>query len=165
MYTAHENKNLGIIRELDLSRAGQLQTVYGFRDFTNLNRLILRENKLNFIRNDWFEPYNNIQYLDASRNEITVIQREDLRQLAELTHLNLANNEISNIQSKSFVDLPKLEALTLRFNELQILNNMGLQKSLKLLDLSDNALTTVIKIQLKFINIPFFLSTYCHSHV
>lgn len=134
---------MGIIQELDLSRAGELESDHGFRDFTGLSKLTLKNNKISVIKNEWFDAYNNIKYLDASHNQITTIRREAIRQLVEITQLNLANNEISNIQTNAFADLTKLEELDLHFNDLRAFNNIGLSNTLKALDLTDNSLTSV----------------------
>lgn len=142
-FTAHEDTNLGIIQELDLSRAGELDSDYGFRDFTDLTKLTLKNNKISLIKNEWFDAYNNIKYLDVSYNEMTTIRREAVRQLVKVTHLNLSRNEIANIQTNAFADLTKLEELDLHYNDLRAFSNIGLSSTLKTLDLTDNSLTSV----------------------
>lgn len=141
--TEHTNDNLGFVKKLDLSCAGKLETDQnGFRDFTSLNTLRLKKNKLTVIQRDWFDAENNLQYLDASRNDITTVQRDDLQNLGQLIFLNLANNKIRTIELESFANLSNLTRLIVSHNKLNEFS-ADLPNNLKQLYLNGNLLTNV----------------------
>lgn len=81
---------------------------------TQLVRLILKNNKLNSIKN--LTSYPRLNYLDVSYNLITIIKANDFNKKFIPEQINLSNNQISEIEENAFLGLTSKSKLDLSYN-------------------------------------------------
>jgi Leucine-rich repeat (LRR) protein len=116
-----------------------------FAEQKNLDKLLLRNNNLTYLKSDFFYKIYSIKWLDLSWNNIFFIQINDSisEDVINLKWLSFSHNRIEHLLAYQFKLLVKLEELYLNWNQIELIDNMSFYglKSLKVLDLSNNRLT------------------------
>eukprot|EP00057_Strongylocentrotus_purpuratus_P013462 XP_011667936.1 PREDICTED: toll-like receptor 3 [Strongylocentrotus purpuratus] len=90
-----------------------------FRGLVSLERLDLRQNKLDMLAPGTFNPLKNLKILYLSQSSITVLSRGVFDSLTALTTLDLRNNEIKKIPECLLQTQYHLAVLFLSNNELE----------------------------------------------
>lgn len=120
-----------------------------------LTDLRMSENKLSGMLPNYIKNLSNLQVLDLHGNNISALP-EGLQKLIHLRTLNLAQNRLSSISPELLVELTLVE-LVVSGNRLSgVLFPPHIQstgKSLKLLDVSHNALEAITRAEISLPNV------------
>uniref|UniRef100_A0A0N5A3W6 LRRCT domain-containing protein n=1 Tax=Parastrongyloides trichosuri TaxID=131310 RepID=A0A0N5A3W6_PARTI len=111
--------------------------------FSHLSTVIslkLENNHIEYIDNELFKPLNSIMWLTIAYNELNEVPVA-VSHAKELSNLILNNNNINKI-SKALRNLTSLSALDLSNNQLPYIDTNKLPKSLTILNLRANNLTS-----------------------
>ena len=128
------------LTELDLS-GNNIQTyqIRSLKGLDNLEKLILRSNRLGHIQKGIFSSIKHIKHLDLSNNYIELIDKNAFKGFCNLEYLNLSDNGIKKVNKDIFSDLCELKRLELSscINRMdsQIFKNLN---KLEYLDISTN---------------------------
>ncbi|XP_050091840.1 chaoptin-like [Anopheles aquasalis] len=87
-----------------------------------LKSLSMRNNQLQTIRGDEFQPVVYLEWLSLSENEITFVHPASFNSLEGLTFLNLSWNQITALDGRLLQPLRHLKVLDLSYNSLATLN-------------------------------------------
>lgn len=115
-----------------------------FRNFTHLESISLRVNRIETIEDEAFKENKKLIVINLSDNNLSKINKKTFHgNLDELEDLKLNYNRIDFIESGAFDDCPKLEMIDLSYNCLQKLSSDLFRKSsgLKFAHFTDNAIT------------------------
>jgi Leucine-rich repeat (LRR) protein len=111
----------------------------------SLLTLLLKKNKLQFIKSTHFNALLNLLSLDLSENQISSIQLGSFDGLVNLTWLNLGGNAIYKIEARLFRNQAKLQTLILDSNTIHKIKAGSFQYLMNLvtLHLNYNYITTM----------------------
>lgn len=98
----------------------------------NLKKLILADNCLEELHNDFFDSSVNLIHLNLSENQL-VVKSGQFKHLSNLKCLDLSKNRMTKLEDGVFLGLKNLEELDLRGNDLDEMSLCQLDelKSLK----------------------------------
>ena len=107
----------------------------------------------NLIINDpqTFASLTTLQVLDMGKNNITQLPKDIFSSTMNLVSLNISDNNLKYVPAQCFANLSRLIHLNLSKNSLFRLPSLSAQGRLKVLDLSENSLNSLI--QVDFINV------------
>lgn len=115
-----------------------------FKHTSKLNKLFLRFNDFEVLKEDEFKYFISLEYLDIGRNKITRLETNVFLMMKKIKELRLDWNRISSL-NHSLNSLRSLEILFLNSNQLEIITEsdlLGLVQ-LKALHLDRNKLRNV----------------------
>jgi Leucine-rich repeat (LRR) protein len=118
--TSYLFRSLTRLSTLDLSQ-NRLVSVdeNGFSGLENsLKTLRINSNRLQFLKNYFFNNLGGLLYLNLQNNQISSVQRAIFRNMVNLTTLVLADNSIAHIDPLLFLNLANLKYLDLSSNVL-----------------------------------------------
>ncbi|XP_065807663.1 leucine-rich repeat and guanylate kinase domain-containing protein isoform X1 [Labrus bergylta] len=124
---------------LDISH-NEISNFFGFQPPKNLKEVNFSHNRLTKLKD--LSAYSSLTKLDLDYNCLSEIF--GLEQCCQLTHLSLAHNKISRI---SGLEALPLTHLCLRGNQLERIEGLESLKSLQVLDLSMNCITSLSGLQ------------------
>lgn len=113
--------------------------------FKNLEELILKNNKIYFLKEDIFLNCKNLKFLDLTSNRLITIENFTFKYLDNLNLLFLGNNQIKSIEFNSFNNLTNLKILKLEYNKLDFISKYLFRnlKNLESLSLSNNRIKII----------------------
>jgi Leucine-rich repeat (LRR) protein len=111
----------------------------------SLEILNIDSNRIQFLKNHFFNGLCQLSILNLKDNQISSIQRDTFKDIVNLTVLNLADNSLAQIDSALFLNTPRLVTLDLSLNVLVELKpgSFSSLKQLKSLNLGFNSLVKV----------------------
>lgn len=133
-----------MFREVEI----KFDKLINFNKFKSVN---LCNNKLEYIKAEWFIYFTGIRELNLSSNKLTRIPTEELSKLGRLTKLNLYDNNISEIEDYAFEGL-SIEYIDLRGNKISKIHHNSFSTEdnyLPEINLSDNPINPIDKCILK----------------
>lgn len=116
---------------------------YTFADVRQLSRLQLNNNKIQSLPMDVFKDLQFLDQIHLNDNEITEIDPNLFATNLQLNKINLSNNRLRTFDTTIFAKFKYLSYLQLAFNGLTALDTTTFGSQLKLLNVSENQLTTL----------------------
>lgn len=117
---------------------------FAFSNATNLLEFYANNNNMQYFNGEWLSEAKKLELLSISGNKIRFIPRRCLYENKKLIEIYLNKNDISVIEEEAFDGLNSLQYLDLSFNRIKILNRNILPTSdglhLKSFDISANVL-------------------------
>ncbi|XP_031626121.1 relaxin receptor 1-like [Contarinia nasturtii] len=104
--------------DADFNSLGKLTNGFLFH-CKQLNKLLLRNNKIKEIESDAFIGLKSLRYLDLSSNKLTYLDKNVFKQLKKLENLNLNTNRIQKIDFELFRYNMLIGVLSLSNNDLK----------------------------------------------
>lgn len=132
-----------------------------FLYFTNLEKLLLIEQKIKEIQPNVFKNAKTLKLLELKSNEIKILRNQTFEGAAELEIIRIPNNSIHQIEENAFKGLTKLKVIGLGDNKITEIseNTFNQLKNLEVIGLAANKLQFLPKdlfqanLKLKFINL------------
>ena len=125
------------VLNLKKKKIDSISNLAGFEEFSDLEALILDNNRLTEI--EMILNLTNLKYLSLKKNRIHNIK--SLEGLPNLIELDLTGNEIINISGLEH--LPNLQVLRLGNNKILEINNLEYLHNLEVLILENNHITEI----------------------
>lgn len=116
---------------------------YTFADVRQLSRLQLNNNKIKSLPMDVFKDLQFLDQIHLNDNEITEIDPNLFATNVQLNKIYLSNNRLHKFDTTIFAKFKYLSYLYLAFNGLTALDTTTFGGQLKLLNVSENRLTTL----------------------
>ena len=138
-------KNLTHLKTLEISDNNiEYIPLNTFKDFNNLEKLILTKNKIRTLLKDMFTGLSNLLWLDLSENEISELQINTFEKLTQILDIRLTHNKLTFIPNSVFSNTKTLRLLFLSNNFIYEIHNQAFQNlSMVKLGLSFNRLTSI----------------------
>ena len=134
---------------LDLS-GNRLQTLLNEQfvrsNLLNLQKLYLRNCRIEHIEPQTFKGLTNLVELDLSQNLLNAVPSMALSYISSLRDLTIASNRIQKVESNAFVDTPALHKLDLSHCDIQVIAPQAFEglDGLTLLRLNGNKLSELV---------------------
>lgn len=119
-----------------------------FEDLESLTNLSLGYNRLTVLEDGVFKGLGKLTTLYVESNELVSIGDTVFQHCAKLERLSLANNQLTYLTSDLFHDLTLMASLNMSYNNIYSIPNIQHMKTLKVLSMRGNPLTTVTKIRI-----------------
>ena len=132
-----------VLKYFNLERNNLKRVDGAFRKLSNVNVLVLRQNRINELATDTFSGLENLISIDLSDNRVAEIPAGAFSNQF-LNEVNISGNAIREIGQQTFTDLPILEVLDLSRNSIIGIKNGAFDNipRLKKLFLSKNRMSS-----------------------
>ncbi|XP_017768745.1 PREDICTED: leucine-rich repeat-containing protein 15-like [Nicrophorus vespilloides] len=95
-----------------------IKSVENFQNMPKLKRLLIKNNKISAITNNWFINSTSLQEIDISHNKLENLTANCFQYTKNLVKIDLSYNDISKLSKNTFDILKNIDFLNLRNNRI-----------------------------------------------